>query len=100
MSAFHPKLPSAFDPLRALVAAARPCYAAQSMEGGSLTYFSKGIAQTQLKRDYKARLLASIRADLRTPSHGMTKDQAIVILSQDIADYDEILGRLRGHDGA
>ena len=63
-----------------------------------LTYFSKGIATTQLKRDHKAMLLAEIEAGGCEPSHGMTKDEAITILSQDIADYDEILARLRGHD--
>jgi hypothetical protein len=67
-------------------------------ESGSLTYFSKGIEKTQLKRDHKAALLASVRADLSEPSHGMTKEEAITILMQDIADYDEILARLRGHD--
>jgi hypothetical protein len=30
--------------------------------------------------------------------HGMTKEDAITMLIQDIADYDEILARLRGHD--
>jgi hypothetical protein len=60
-----------------------------------LTYFSKGVATTQLRRDQKASLLELIRAGLREPSHGMTKEEAIVILSQDIADYDEILARFR-----
>jgi hypothetical protein len=67
-------------------------------ESGGLTYFSKGIEKTQLKRDHKAALLASVRADLSEPSHGMTKEEAITILMQDIADYDEILARLRSHD--
>jgi hypothetical protein len=62
-----------------------------------LTYFNKGIAKTQIKRDHKAMLLASIEAGGCEPSHGMTKDEAITILSQDIADYDEILARLRSH---
>lgn len=49
--------------------------------GGELTYFSKGIATTQLKRDHKATLLAAIEAGGCEPSHGMTKDEAITILS-------------------
>jgi hypothetical protein len=65
-----------------------------------LTYFSKGVAKTQLKRDHKATLLESVRAGRCEPSHGMTKEEAITILVQDIADYDEILARLRKHDGA
>jgi len=60
-----------------------------------MTYLSKGLAKTQLQRDRKAALLASIQAGLCEPSHGMTKDEAITILSQDIADNDEILARLR-----
>ncbi len=64
----------------------------------NLTYFNKGIATTQLKRDRKATLLASIEAGVYEPSHGMTKEEAIVILSQDISDYDEILARFRSHD--
>jgi hypothetical protein len=62
---------------------------------GGLTYFSKGIEKTQIKRDRKAALLASVREGSCEPAHGMTKDQAIMILSQDIADYDEILAGLR-----
>ena len=65
-----------------------------------LTYFSKGIAKTQIKREHKVKLLASIQAGACEPSHGMTIDEAITILSQDIADYDEILARLRKHDDA
>lgn len=65
-----------------------------------MTYFSKGIAKTQIKRDQKAMLLASIQTGAREPSHGMTREQAIMILTQDIADYDEILARLRCHDRA
>lgn len=67
-------------------------------EGGGLTYFSKGIEKTQLKRDQKAMLLASVRAGRCEPSHGMTKEEAVTILIQDIADYDEILARFRRHD--
>jgi len=63
-----------------------------------LTYFNKGIAATQIKRDHKAGLLESVRAGRSQPSHGMTKDEAVTMLVQDIADYDEILGRLRRHD--
>jgi hypothetical protein len=62
-----------------------------------LTYFGKGIQKTQLKRDHKAALLVSVRAGLCEPTHGMTKQEAITMLSQDIADYDEILVRLRGN---
>jgi hypothetical protein len=65
------------------------------MEASRLTYFSKGIEQTQLKRDLKATLLESVRAGDCEPSHGMTRKDAITLLMQDIADYDEILARLR-----
>jgi hypothetical protein len=68
------------------------------MEGGGLNYFSKGVAKTQLKRDHKATLLELVRAGRSQPSHGMTKDQAVTMLIQDIADYDEILARLRSHE--
>lgn len=64
------------------------------MESG-LTYFSKGIEKTQDKRDHKATLLESVRSGRSEPSHGMTRDEAVTILTQDIADYDEILERLR-----
>ena len=70
------------------------------MEGSSLTYFSTGIEKTQVKRDQKAMLLASVRAGGCEPSHGMTKEEAITLLLQDIADYDEILSRLRRHGDA
>jgi len=65
------------------------------MEDTGLSYLSKGIEKTQVKRDHKATLLASVRAGHCEPSHGMTKEEAITILLQDIADYDEILTRLR-----
>ena len=65
-----------------------------------MTYFSKGIVKTQLKRDHKAMLLASIEAGACEPSHGMTKEEAVLILSQDIADYDEILARFNNNDRA
>jgi hypothetical protein len=61
-----------------------------------LTYFSKGIQKTQLKRDHKAALLVSVRAGVSEPQHGMTREEAITMLSQDVADYDEILAWLRG----
>lgn len=64
-----------------------------------MSYVNKGLTKTQLKRDNKAALLAAIQADLCTPSHGMTKEEAVTILSQDIADYEAILGRLR-HAGS
>ena len=58
--------------------------------------FSKGIEKTQLKRDRKAMLLGSVRDGRCESWHGMTKEEAVTILLQDIADYDEILARLRG----
>jgi len=63
-----------------------------------LTYFSKCIEKTQLRRDNKATLLESVRAGRSLPAHGMTKDEAVTMLTQDIADYDQILARLRKHD--
>ena len=63
-----------------------------------LTYFIEGIAKTQLKRDHKAVLLQSVRSGHSEPSHGMTKEDAVTMLIQDIADYDEILARFRSHD--
>ena len=62
-----------------------------------MTYFSKGIVNTELKRDRKAMLLESVRDGSSEPSHGMSKDEAITLLLQEIADYDEILTRLRRH---
>lgn len=72
----------------------------EHIEESGLTYFSKGIEKTQLKRDHKATLLESVRAGRSAPSHGMTQKEAITMLIQDIADYDEILTRLRSHDGS
>ena len=69
------------------------------MEDRRLTYFSTGIQKTQVKRDHKATLLESVRSGRSEPSQGMTKDEAVTMLIQDIADYDEILARLRQHDG-
>ena len=68
------------------------------MEGRRLTYFRKGIVNTELKRDRKATLLESVRDGSSKPSHGMTRDEAITMLLQDIADYDEILTLLRRHE--
>jgi hypothetical protein len=68
------------------------------MEGSALAYLSRGVEKTQLKRDHKANLLESVRAGRSAPSHGMTKEEAVAILTQDIADYDDILVRLRKHD--
>jgi hypothetical protein len=70
----------------------------QRIEESGLSYFRKGIEKTQLRRDDKATLLESVRAGRSVPAHGMTKDQAVTMLIQDIADYDEILSRLRKHD--
>lgn len=64
-------------------------------DGARLSYLDKGIRKTQLKRDQKASLLASIQAGLSKPSHGMTRDEAITMLSQDLADYDQILARFK-----
>ena len=71
------------------------CRSATNGEELILTYFRKGIEKTQLKREHKVSLLESVRTGSREPPHGMTKDEAITILLQDIADYDEILARLR-----
>jgi hypothetical protein len=64
-------------------------------EDAVLSYFRKGIEKTELKRQHKMSLLESVRAGLNEPPHGMTRDEAITILLQDIADYDEILARFR-----
>ena len=61
-----------------------------------MSYFAKGTAKAQLKRDHKAKLLASIRAGGCDSWNGMTKGEAITILSQDLADYDEMLARFSG----
>ncbi|GAA3902062.1 hypothetical protein GCM10022276_20980 [Sphingomonas limnosediminicola] len=60
-----------------------------------MTYFSKGVEKTQLKRDQKAAQLASIRDGSCEPTQGMTKEEATTMLLQDIADYDAILAGLR-----
>ena len=65
-----------------------------------MTYFGKGIARTQFKRDQKAKLLASIESGDSQPLHGLTKQEAIIILRQDISDFDEILARMRSHEDA
>lgn len=62
-----------------------------------MTYFSKGVAKTRRIRDDKVQFLAAIEAGDRTPSHGMSKAEAVIMLSQDIADCDEILARFRGY---
>ena len=79
---------AAFDPLPTLEAFA---YSRYCKGGDEVNYFRKGIAKTQVKRDQKAMLLASIRAGTTEPLHGLTKDEAITILLQDIADYDQII---------
>lgn len=63
-----------------------------------MSYFAKGIAKTQLKRDRKAQLLASVRAGNTESLLGMTPQDMISILVQDIADYDDILARFRRAD--
>jgi hypothetical protein len=73
---------------------------APSTGGQRLTYFSKGIEKTQLRRDDKATLLASLRAGGTAPSHGLSREDAITMLVQDIADYDQILAGLRRHGNA
>ena len=65
-----------------------------------MAYFSRGIEKTQFKRDLKAMLLASVRDGHCEPLHGMTKEEAVTMLLQDIADYDEILARLWRHNKA
>ncbi len=65
-----------------------------------MTYFSKGIEKTLLRRNEKATLLASIRAGRCVPPHGMTEGEAVTMLVQDIADYDAILSSMRQHGGA
>jgi len=45
-----------------------------------LTYFLKGIAKTQLKRDDKATLLEAVRSGHSAPWHGMTKEEAVRML--------------------
>jgi hypothetical protein len=62
-----------------------------------LTYLSNGIEKTQLRRDHKAELLESVRDGRSEPSHGMTKEEAVTMLIQDIADFDQILARFRSH---
>jgi hypothetical protein len=82
--------------LSSKAAACRPLVLTEN-GGWRLNHFSKGIAKTQLKRDNKAKLLASIRAGTCDPLHGMTRAEAITILSQDVADYDHILARFEEH---
>lgn len=62
-----------------------------------MAYLSRGIEKTLHKRNRKVMLLASIRAGRCEPPHGMTMDDAVTILSQDIADFDAVLLSLRGH---
>lgn len=62
-----------------------------------MSYFGKGIEKTQLKRDKKAELLASVRAGDAAPLLGMTKQEMVTLLVQDIADFDAILARFRRH---
>jgi len=88
LSAMHPK----WGPnrgLRALSArahyvSAAPsfllCFALGNWEDSGLTYFLKGIAKTQLKRDDKATLLESVRSGHSAPWHGMTKEEAVRML--------------------
>jgi hypothetical protein len=65
-----------------------------------VTHFANGIAQTQLKRDKKAALLAAVEAGDTQDLRGMTQRDMITMLTQDVADYDDILARLRQLDGA
>jgi hypothetical protein len=62
-----------------------------------LTYLTRGIEKTLFKRNQKLSLLASVRAGSSEPPHGMTVDEAVTILVQDIADFDAVLSSLRGH---
>jgi hypothetical protein len=63
--------------------------------GEPFDLFRQGFAKIQLKRDNKAALHASVRDGSWEPSRRMTKEEAITILVQDIADYDKILAGLR-----
>lgn len=63
-----------------------------------MSYFIKGTEHAQRKRDHLASRLASIRDGRSEPSHGMTKDEAITLLIQDIADHNDILARLQSHN--
>jgi hypothetical protein len=58
-----------------------------------LNYLVKGIEQTLLKRERKSTILESVRSGRSQPPHGMTKEEAVILFSQDIADYDAILLR-------
>lgn len=69
------------------------------VERSALSYLSKGIAKIRVKRDQKATLLAAVRSGHSEPSHGMTKEEAVTMLVQDISDYDDILARFRSHGG-
>lgn len=69
------------------------------MRGGVvLTYVTKGIEKTELRRDHKVALLAAVRAGHSEPLNGLTQEEAITMLLQDIADYEHILTRLRRQD--
>lgn len=59
------------------------------------TYFARGIEKTQAKRDRKSLQLAAIRSGASQPAHGMTQEEAVIMLLQDIADYDKILAGLK-----
>lgn len=65
-----------------------------------MAYLSNGVEKTQRKRDRKVTVLESVRAGRSEPAHGMTREEAVKMLTQDIADYDEILERLRRHDNS
>ena len=64
------------------------------------TYFGKGIEKTQAKRDRKALQLAAIRSGASQPDHGMSQEEAAIMLLQDIADYDQILAGLKRQNGS
>ena len=67
---------------------------------GVSTYFGKGIENTQAKRDRKALQLAALRSGASQPAHGMSQEEAVIMLLQDIADYDQILAGLKRQKGS
>ena len=63
------------------------------------TFLERGIEKTQARRDRKAQQLAAVRSGESGPGHGLSTEDAVIMLLQDIADYDLILTRLRRQNG-
>lgn len=63
------------------------------------TFFERGIVHTEAKRDRKLEQLAAVRSGEAEPAHGMSLDEAVTLLLQDIADFDRILIGLRKQNG-